>query len=131
MKSHQFRFLAITCILFVSLLYGTSSIVYGMSSDKQLLLVTRSRAPLADDSGRYRVVQNKVQWDPKQTAIIICDMWNEHWCKGATKRVAELAPYMNDVISKARDKGVLIIHSPSGTIGAYADHPARKCAESG
>ena len=100
-----------------------------MSSDKPLVLVTRSRAPLADDTGRFRVMQNKVEWDPKETAIIICDMWNQHWCKGATARVAELAPYMNDVVSKARDKGVLIIHSPSGTIGAYADHPARKRAQ--
>ena len=100
-----------------------------MSSDKPLLLVTRSRVPLADDTGRFRVVQNKVEWDPKQTAIIICDMWNQHWCKGATERVAELAPYMNEVVSSARGKGMLIIHAPSGTVGAYADHPARKRAQ--
>ena len=106
-----------------------SSFVYGMSSDKPLVLVTRSRAPLAGDSGRFRVVQNKVQWDPIETAIIICDMWNQHWCKGATARVAELAPYMNEVVSKARNKGVLIIHAPSGTVKAYADHPARKRAQ--
>jgi len=125
MNSHQFRTLTVVCIVF-SLL---SSISYGMSSDKPLVLVTRSRAPLADDTGRFRVVQNKIEWDPKQTAIIICDMWNQHWCKGATERVAELAPYMNDVVSKARDNGVLIIHAPSGTIGAYADHSARKRAQ--
>ena len=100
-----------------------------MSGDKPLVLVTRSRAPLADDSGWFRVVQNKVQWDPKQTAIIICDMWNQHWCKGATARVAELAPFMNEVVSTARDKGVLIIHAPSGTIGSYVNHPARKRAQ--
>jgi nicotinamidase-related amidase/type 1 glutamine amidotransferase len=57
-------------------------------------------------------------------------MWNEHWCKGATRRVGELAPYMNDVVRKARDKGILIIHAPSGTIGHYKDHPARKRAKS-
>ena len=125
MNSRQFRTLLIFCIVFSVL----SSISYCMSSDKPLVLVTRSRAPLADDTGRFRVVQNKVQWEPKQTAIIICDMWNQHWCKGATERVAELAPYMNEVVSRARDKGVLIIHSPSGTIGAYADHPARKRAQ--
>jgi type 1 glutamine amidotransferase/nicotinamidase-related amidase len=100
-----------------------------MSSNKPLFLVTRSRVPLDDESGLFRVVQNKVEWEPKPTAIIICDMWNEHWCKGATERVAELAPYMNEVVSKARGKGVLIIHAPSGTVGAYADHPARKRAQ--
>ena len=125
MNSRQFRTLAVVCIAFASI----SSVVYGMSGDKPLLLVTRNRAPLPDDSGRYRVVQNKVEWAPKQTAIIICDMWNQHWCKGATSRVAELALYMDAVVSNARDKGVLIIHAPSGTIGAYEDHPARKRAQ--
>jgi len=125
MKSRQFRIITVACIV----LSIASSFVYGMSSDKPLLLVTRSRAPLTDDTGRFRIVQNKVEWEPKQTAIIICDMWNEHWCKGATSRVAEMAPYMNEVVSIARDKGVLIIHAPSGTVKAYADHPARKRAQ--
>ena len=129
MNSRQFRILAVVCIVFAGLLYRTSSVVFGMPSDKQLVLVTRSRTPLADDTGRFRVVQSKVQWNPKQTAIIICDMWNQHWCKGATERVSELAPYMNEAVSKARNKGVLIIHAPSGTTEAYADHPARKRAQ--
>ena len=129
MNSRQFRILAVTAIVLAGLFSLMSSFVYGMSNDKPLLLVTRSRAPLADDSGRFRVVQNKVQWNPKETAIIICDMWNQHWCKGATERVAELAPYMNEVVSSARGKGMLIIHAPSGTVGAYADHPARKRAQ--
>ena len=103
--------------------------MYGNASDEKVLLVTRSRAPLAEDANQFRVVQKKVEWDPKQTAIIICDMWNQHWCKGATDRVAELAPHINEVVSVARDKGVLIIHAPSGTVGAYADHPARKRAQ--
>ncbi len=125
MYSRQFRTFTVICIAFAVI----SSVVYGMSSNKQLVLVTRSRALLTDDTGRFRVVQNKVEWDTKHTAIIICDMWNQHWCKGATSRVAELAPYMNDIVSKARDNGLLIIHAPSGTIGFYADHPARKRAQ--
>jgi type 1 glutamine amidotransferase/nicotinamidase-related amidase len=129
MKSRQFRILAVIFILLAGLFSLMSHVVYGVSSAKPLLLVTRCRVPLADDSSRFRVVQNKVEWDPKQTAIIICDMWNEHWCKGATERVAELAPHINEVVSSARGKGVLIIHAPSGTVGAYADHPARKRAQ--
>ena len=39
--------------------------------------------------------EKMLRWDPAQTAIIICDMWNQHWCKGATRRVGELAPAMN------------------------------------
>jgi nicotinamidase-related amidase len=128
-SSNQFRTSAVICLIFAGLLCHTPSVAYANANDAQLLLVTRSCAPLADDANQFRVVQGKVEWDPKQTAIIICDMWNQHWCKGATERVAELAPHINEVVSKARDKGVLIIHAPSGTVGAYADHPARKRAQ--
>lgn len=68
-------------------------------------------------------------WEPAETAIIICDMWNQHWCRGATARVAELAPVMNRVISLARDRGVFIIHAPSGTVDRYENHPARRRAK--
>src|SRR4051812_12268637 len=71
-----------------------------------------------------------VQLDPQKTAIVICDMWNEHWCKGATERVAEMAPRMNQVISAARERGVFIIHCPSDTMKYYEGSPQRKLAQS-
>ena len=74
----------------------------------------------------YAIVNEIQQWDPKQTAIIICDMWDKHWCKGATARVAEMAPKLNEVLTIARSKGVLIVHAPSDCIGYYKNHPARK-----
>src|SRR5688572_9079942 len=70
-----------------------------------------------------------VEWDPKKTAVVICDMWNEHWCKGATERVGEMAPRMNEVVKKAREKGVFIIHAPSDTMKFYEGTPARKRAQ--
>ena len=132
MNTCRFKRLAMACIVFGGLLLPLPNAARARNaegSQEQLLLVTRSRVPLADDASRFRVVQNRIEWDPRQTAIIICDMWNEHWCKGATRRVAELAPRMNDVIAMARDKGVLIIHAPSGTVDFYANHPARKRAQ--
>ncbi|MDR2862849.1 MAG: isochorismatase family protein [Puniceicoccales bacterium] len=75
-------------------------------------------------------VRNTIEdWNPAETAIIICDMWNKHWCKHATARVAELAPAMNEVLTAARAKGVTIVHAPSETLAFYKDHPARKTAE--
>jgi type 1 glutamine amidotransferase/nicotinamidase-related amidase len=129
MNARRFRTLTIACIMLAGLSSAMSQVAYATSSDGQIALVTRSRVPLTDDASRFRVVQKKVEWDPKQTAIIICDMWDQHWCKGATRRVAELAPYMNDVVSKARDRGVFIIHAPSGVVGAYGGKPARKRAQ--
>ncbi len=66
------------------------------------------------------------QWVPVETAVIICDMWDAHWCKGATARVAELAPRINQLVTSLRDKGVLVIHSPSATLKTYTEYPGRK-----
>ena len=73
--------------------------------------------------------QTKATWDARKTAIVICDMWDKHWCKGATTRVAEMAPAMNRTVAEARKRGALIIHAPSSCMGAYTNHPARKRAQ--
>jgi nicotinamidase-related amidase/type 1 glutamine amidotransferase len=99
------------------------------SAEDTLILDARSRVETADGSGKFTVVYKRLEWNPSDTAIIICDMWDKHWCEGATSRVAELAPAINKVVAKARDKGVLIIHAPSGTVDHYKDHPARKHAQ--
>jgi type 1 glutamine amidotransferase/nicotinamidase-related amidase len=94
-----------------------------------LKLDVRRRVAAAEIPDQLHIVCEAQQWNPSQTAIIICDMWDHHWCKGASERVAELAPVMNRVVSVARDKGVFIIHAPSGTVGRYKDHPARQRAK--
>jgi nicotinamidase-related amidase len=94
-----------------------------------LLLPTRSRVETAQGSGQYQVVDKTVKWDPAKTAIVICDMWNQHWCKGATERVAEMAPRMNEVIKEARRRGIFIIHCPSDTMSFYKETPQRKLAQ--
>ena len=99
------------------------------SAEDTLILDARSRVETADGSGKFTVVYKRLEWNPSETAIIICDMWDKHWCEGATSRVAELAPAINKVVDKARDKGVLIIHAPSGTVDHYKNHPARKHAQ--
>ncbi len=99
-----------------------------------LVLHARAREAAAKiagaPAGSFIVQEKTLRWDPAQTAIIICDMWNQHWCQGATRRVGELAPAMNRAVAAARAKGVLIIHAPSSCMDAYKDHPARKRAQS-
>ncbi|TKJ36250.1 MAG: nicotinamidase [Planctomycetes bacterium B3_Pla] len=90
----------------------------------------RSRQQIPGASGQYRVVSERLTWAPAETAIIICDVWDRHWCKGATLRGAELAPRINDVARKAREMGALIIHAPSGTMDSYKNHSGRKIARS-
>ena len=62
-------------------------------------------------------------------AIIICDMWDKHWCKGATARVEELARRMEPVLEQARAKSILIIHAPSETMPYYRNAPGRLAVE--
>jgi dienelactone hydrolase/type 1 glutamine amidotransferase/nicotinamidase-related amidase len=97
---------------------------------ERLALTARSRVADGAVAGGHRVHEAAVSWDPARTAIIICDMWDAHWCQGATRRVVEIAPRMNDFASAARRRGVLVVHAPSSCMEAYQDHPARKRAQS-
>ncbi|MDR1479344.1 MAG: isochorismatase family protein [Planctomycetaceae bacterium] len=77
-------------------------------------------------SVEYKIEVKEETWKGEETAIVICDMWNKHWCRGATARVAEMAPRMNEVLKAARAKKITIIHAPSDCIKKYNDTPARK-----
>ncbi|MBP85932.1 MAG: hypothetical protein CMJ64_04315 [Planctomycetaceae bacterium] len=72
------------------------------------------------------MIEETVEWNASDTAIIICDMWADHPCKLAAMRVARMAPRMNEVISLARDQGVAIIHAPSSGVKHYEDTPYRE-----
>jgi nicotinamidase-related amidase/type 1 glutamine amidotransferase len=99
------------------------------AEEQTLNLQMRSREEVAPESGQFRAVTKTVPWKASETAIVICDMWNNHYCRNAARRVAEMAPRMNEVITQARKQGVLIIHSPSGCMDQYADMPQRKLAQ--
>lgn len=99
------------------------------NADEDLTLNLRSREEVAPDTGRFRAVTKTATWKASETAIVICDMWNNHYCRNAARRVAEMAPRMNEVITKARKQGVLIIHSPSGCMDQYEGTPQRKLAQ--
>lgn len=77
----------------------------------------------------YAAVETAASWDPRRTAIILCDMWDHHWCRGAEGRAGELAPRIDALCAALRERGVLTIHAPSDCMKAYADHPARKRAK--
>src|SRR5262245_19000326 len=73
-----------------------------------------------------QVVERPVEWKVAETAVIVCDMWDDHYCKCAAQRVGVMVPRMNAVLTAARDHGVQIVHAPSGTVDLYADTPFRK-----
>jgi len=89
----------------------------------------QERLPAEGETGSYYIASEIQKWNPSETAIIICDMWDHHWCKSAEERVAEMAPFMNNVITIARDRGILIVHAPSDCISFYKNHPGRKLGQ--
>src|SRR4051794_34207465 len=95
---------------------------------EDLRLQLRSRVP-ADKGDGYEAVVRIADWQPRETAMIVCDMWDHHHCPTAERRVGEIAPRMNEVVDAARKRGVLIIHAPSSCMEAYKDHPGRRRAE--
>jgi nicotinamidase-related amidase len=92
------------------------------AADDVLQLKLRSRTGTG-------MVENDVSWEPKKTVLIICDMWDDHWCKSAARRVTEMAGPFNDMVKKARARGVFIIHAPSSVTAFYKDTPQRKNAQ--
>ena len=86
------------------------------------------RQILTTDAGGHRlwrVVEDRVEQSAERTGLLLCDVWDSHWCRGARERLEPLLPKMNAAVHAARDAGVQIIHAPSDTMDFYADHPAR------
>ncbi|HLN01216.1 MAG TPA: hypothetical protein VK335_18135 [Bryobacteraceae bacterium] len=90
-----------------------------------LRLQLRTRVEAFKGSGEWHEVQIDQTLPVSRTAILICDMWDKHWCSGASRRVDGLAASMNPVLEKARAAGVQIIHAPSETMDFYKDAPQR------
>src|SRR5437762_9562029 len=93
----------------------------------QLHLRSRAKGPPGTQA---TVVERQVAWDAKKTALIICDMWDDHWCKSAARRVDEMARPLNEVVKAARTRGIFIIHAPSTCTDFYKNTPLRKRAQS-
>src|SRR4026207_2338675 len=76
-----------------------------LAAENALPLNLRARAKIPG-TDRFTTAERKVAWDAKKTALIICDMWDDHWCKSASTRVGEMAGPLNDVVKVARARGV-------------------------
>ena len=58
------------------------------ANEGRLSFTARTRVETAKESGRYHTLPKQIDWNAKETAIVICDMWDKHWCPTATQRVA-------------------------------------------
>ncbi len=64
-----------------------------VNTNAQPFIASVQKRPVSkEEKGAFIISHEAQQWNASQTAIIICDMWDKHWCSGATKRVIEMAP---------------------------------------
>jgi nicotinamidase-related amidase len=95
---------------------------------EQVIVRLDSGAEMTTTTTKIVPTDTTATLDPKKTAVVVCDMWDDHWCKSAAARCAELAKRAEPVLKACRDKGMTIIHCPSDTMDFYKDNPARKRA---
>ena len=62
--------------------------VADMAHSTPLTFTARSRSLSATGGGEYKPVETEVTWEASKIAIVIVDMWDDHWCPNAAKRVA-------------------------------------------
>ena len=91
-----------------------------------LTIDLRSRVELFKGTGEWRETGLPQRLAIEKTAVIVCDMWDKHWCRGATQRVNALVKQMAPFLEAARKRGIQIIHAPSETMPFYQDAPQRK-----
>ncbi len=113
------------CLLAVALIL-CSGPAFGV--DGPLNFTLRKQVRVAEGLQQFHTVTELQSWNPKETAIILCDVWDSHTCENAVKRVNELSPRLNEVVVALRKAGVTVIHAPSNCMDTYQEHPARRRA---
>lgn len=126
-RAHPYCSGLILAVLWAVLLgVGTYTIGDVSQGRRDLRLNLRTRVEAFKGSGQWQEVYVQESFPTKATAIVICDMWDKHWCQGASQRVDMLARKMTPVVDEARDHGILIIHAPSETMAFYKEMPQRQ-----
>lgn len=64
-----------------------------------------------------RICERPMSIEPSHIAIVIIDLWDQHWCRSATERLDQLATALNPFLDVAREAGMRVIHAPDCDIG--------------
>jgi nicotinamidase-related amidase len=56
-------------------------------------------------------------------ALVVCDVWDTHWCATARRQADELAPGIDALARAVRRRGGAVIHAPSQTEPFYEGTP--------
>lgn len=111
------------------LLASVTTTMLHSAENKPLALHARTRMADKNTADKFTVGEKTLSWQPEKTALIVVDMWDDHWCKGAAARVAEMAGPMNKLVAEVRRRGVFVVHCPSTTVDFYQGTPQRRRAQ--
>lgn len=115
-------FPAIALVLTVSCVMEQNRLAAEQALTLHLQRQEPARVGANDD---FKMVVEIERWQPDQTAVIVCDMWDSHHCYRAVLRENQMVPRMESLLQKFRSLGTTIIHAPSSCMGFYETHPSR------
>jgi hypothetical protein len=95
-------FSALLALLLTTIALESATAPDARGEDSQIQLNLRTRPnDLKGESPTPAVAEKKSSWDARKTAIIVVDMWDDHWCIAAARRVSEMAVPMNQMLKTA------------------------------
>ncbi|MBT5876952.1 MAG: isochorismatase family protein [Candidatus Latescibacteria bacterium] len=97
-----------------------------MGTDSLKLALQRQELVQTDGYHIWESKQKHVEIPTNEAALLVCDVWDNHWCRGARERLNAMVTRMNQVVQASRANGLQIIHAPSGTMEYYDDTPSRQ-----
>ena len=108
-------------VLAMVLFIESAPIAIGQNSEVYRL----AKRTIHQEGDRMVRTESPAVWDPKKTAVIVCDVWDYHHSINAVRRLEEMLPSMDSLLRTARQSGSVVIHSPSDCMPGYDGHPAR------
>ena len=81
-----------------------------MTDGDVLQLELRSQRLTRDKRGRncWQVLTGARTVPAERAALLLCDVWDDHHCRGAVERLEAMLPRMNELVSAARAMGVRV-----------------------
>lgn len=90
-----------------------------------LNMTIRQRAPAQTGTTRWVTNTTRVRWNTTTMAVVVVDMWNQHWCSTVTEKTGDMAIKINRTLNVLRAAGATIVFAPSDVTAFYAGSGVR------
>lgn len=94
----------------------------------RLQFAAHHRLPLVRGRDEWIDVVRKYRIPVDQTALLLCDAWDKHWCSSFARRAELIIPRIAMAVEKLWATGVQVIHAASAVLYFCAGTRARERA---